>query len=270
MRFRLTPEGDEPADEAGFLTANDTELLFSGSPRPRWNHHRSHTSGSGMGTDWRHRPEPDVEPVVEIFQGARRSFEQRGCSLQLDPGSESRPMRPASGRIPAGFPTGSRTCSGSGPTAWFQKPGRRGHKLGVIASSDHVSTHISYAMVYTRDASRKGLLEAIRRRHTYGATDNIILEVRMGEHFMGDEFSTGTALPVVVKAQGTAPIERVDLLKDGRVIQSVQPGKATGEWQFPDPNFDLKPHYYYVRLLQEDGMIAWSSPFFVNYPPSGR
>ena len=147
---------------------------------------------------------------------------------------------------------------------------KRGHKLGVIASSDHVSTHISYAMVYSPDASRKGLLEAIRKRHTYGATDNIILEVRMGAHFMGDEFSTDAALPVVVKAQGTAPIERIDLLKDGQVIHSVQPATATGEWEFPDTDFDLKPHFYYVRLLQEDGMIAWSSPFFVNYPPTPR
>ena len=39
------------------------------------------------------------------------------------------------------------------------------------------------------DASRQGILDAIRKRHTYGATDNIILDVRMGEHFMGDDFA---------------------------------------------------------------------------------
>ena len=45
----------------------------------------------------------------------------------------------------------------------------KGYKLGVIASSDHSSTHISYAMVYADDASRQGILDAIRQRHTYGA-----------------------------------------------------------------------------------------------------
>ena len=64
----------------------------------------------------------------------------------------------------------------------------KGYKLGMIASSDHCSTHISYALVYTGDPTRQGILDAIRKRHTYGATDNIILDVRMGEHFMGDEF----------------------------------------------------------------------------------
>ena len=44
-------------------------------------------------------------------------------------------------------------------------------------------------MVYTADRTRQGILDAIRKRHTYGATDNIILDVRMGEHFMGDEFA---------------------------------------------------------------------------------
>ena len=266
--FPLTPEGDEPADEAGFLVANDTELLFE-EVRARGGITIAHTSGSGMGTDWHHRPEPDVEPVVEIFQGARRSFEQVGApysSTQAQVETDAARVRPDTGRISDWIQNLFRIR----PDGMVSEAWKRGHKLGVIASSDHVSTHISYAMVYSQDASRKGLLEAIRKRHTYGATDNIILEVGMGEHFMGDEFSTEVALPVVVKVQGTAPIERVDLLKDGQVIHSVQPGTAAGEWEFPDNRFDLKPHFYYVRLLQEDGMMAWSSPFFVNYPPTRR
>ena len=266
--FPLTSEGDEPADEAGFLAANDTEILFQ-EVRARSGIIIVHTPGSGMGTDWRHRPAPDVEPVVEIFQGARRSFEHVGAPYswtQAQVEADAARVRPDTGRISDWIRNLFRIrADGMVSEAW-----KRGHKLGVIASSDHVSTHISYAMVYTRDASRKGLLEAIRKRHTYGATDNIVLEARMGEHFMGDEFQTEAALPVVVEARGTALIKRVDLLKDGEVIHSVEPGIAAGEWEFPNTRFDLKPHFYYVRLLQEDGMIAWSSPFFVNYPPARR
>ena len=69
----------------------------------------------------------------------------------------------------------------------------KGYKLGIITSSDHGSTHISYAMVYTDDPTRQGILNAIRKRHTYGAMDNIILDVRMGDHFMGDEFQFSKA-----------------------------------------------------------------------------
>ena len=39
-----------------------------------------HTSGTTMGTDWRDN-DPTVEPVVEIFQGARTSYEQVGAPL---------------------------------------------------------------------------------------------------------------------------------------------------------------------------------------------
>ncbi len=34
----------------------------------------SHTSGTGMGTDWRDN-DPQLEPVVEIYQGDRQNYE---------------------------------------------------------------------------------------------------------------------------------------------------------------------------------------------------
>lgn len=141
----------------------------------------------------------------------------------------------------------------------------KGYKLGVIASSDHFSTHISYALVYTDDPTRKGILDAIRKRHTYGATDNIILEVRMGEHFMGDEFALKRPEPIRVKARGTRAIVRVELLKDSKVIYSTEPKQKDVSFQFNDTGDISQRHYYYVRLQQDDRMTAWSSPLFVNY-----
>ena len=83
--------------------------------------------------------------------------------------------------------------AGYQPEGMVSNAWAKGYKLGIIASSDHGSTHISYAMVYTDDPTRQGILDAIRKRHTYGAMDNIILDVRMGEHFMGDEFPLSKA-----------------------------------------------------------------------------
>ena len=37
----------------------------------------SHTSATGMGTDWRDN-DPKVEPIVEIYQGHRNSYEHLG------------------------------------------------------------------------------------------------------------------------------------------------------------------------------------------------
>jgi hypothetical protein len=141
----------------------------------------------------------------------------------------------------------------------------KGSKLGVIASSDHFCTHISYACVYPDDPTRKGILKAIRRRHVYGATDNIILEVRMGDHFMGDEFPLKRAAPIQIKALVARPIVRVELIKDSKVIYATVPKQRDVTFQFLDSGDVLHRHYYYVRLQQDDRMTAWPSPLFVNY-----
>ena len=43
----------------------------------------------------------------------------------------------------------------------------KGYRLGFEASSDHISTHISYCNVYVKDLTREGILEALKSRHIY-------------------------------------------------------------------------------------------------------
>ena len=244
--FPLNPEGDEPADESGDLVENDTELLYE-EVRSSNGLIIPHTSGHSMfGTDWRAN-DPELEPVVEIFQGCRTSYEQEGAPYVATEADEA------------------RIWSRHKPIGMVANAWAKGYKLGIIASSDHFSTHISYAMVYTQDSSRQGILDAIRKRHTYGATDNIILEVRMGASFMGDEVRLEQFEPVRVIARGTGEISRVDIIKDSQVVYSVEPGQQNIDFKYNDMDFDQGRHYYYVRLQQQDGMIAWSSPLFVNY-----
>jgi len=255
--FPLTSEGDEPADaEGGLLVSNDIRLLHE-EVGARHGITIPHTTGNGMGTDWRD-PDPEVEPVVEIFQGLRRSYEQAGapyCITEQEAQDAARSIPPWPEVVDTERPEGMVV------NAW-----KKGYRLGVIASSDHISTHVSYAMAFTDDPTSEGILNAFRKRHTYGATDNILLEVQMGEHFMGDLVSSSGPLPPIrVKARGTADISKMDVLKDGKVIRSVEPNQQEVSLNYQDPNTDSGRHYYYVRLLQKDGMIAWSSPLFVNW-----
>jgi hypothetical protein len=243
----LGAEGDEPGSGSPDLVKNDAALLYE-EIRAHNGLAIRHTSATNQGGPWNDN-DPDLEPVVEIFQGARTSSEQPGGPLVTDPAKDTEQMN-LIGYRPEGMMS----------VAWA-----KGYKLGVIASSDHFSTHISYAMVYTSDPTRKGILDAIRKRHTYGATDNIILEVRMGDHFMGDEFQLKRSQPIRVKARGTRPIVRVEVLKDSKVIYSTEPKQRDASFQFADSGDVAQRHYYYVRLQQDDRMTAWSSPFFVNY-----
>jgi hypothetical protein len=254
--YPLTSEGDEPADECGLLVENDIHLLHE-EVGARHGITIPHTTGTGMGTDWRDH-DPEVEPVVEIFQGLRKCYEQAGAPYCL---TEQEAQEAA--RVVPGWPSvvGTERPEGMVINAWA-----KGYRLGVIASSDHVSTHISYALAYTDDPTREGILEAFRKRHTYGATDNILLEVRMGENFMGDVLSSSGPLPPLrVKARGTAVISKVDILKDGKVIHSAEPNQQEVSLEYQDDSADGGRHYYYVRLMQKDGMMAWSSPLFINY-----
>jgi hypothetical protein len=139
--------------------------------------------------------------------------------------------------------------------------------LGTIASSDHYSTHYSYALVYTSSFTREGILDAIRRRHTYGATDNIILDVQMGDHFMGDRFRLAKALPIRVHVRGTAAVDKIHIIRNGGVIYTHRPGAQEADFQFTDTDFGGagSSHYYYVRVEQTDGQVAWGSPMWVDY-----
>lgn len=95
--------------------------------------------------------------------------------------------------------------------------------------------------------------------------DNIILDVRMGRHFMGDEFALAKAQPIRVKARGTRPVAKVDVIKDSKVVYSTAPKQQNVQFEFTDQESAGGRHYYYVRVQQEDDKLAWSSPLFVNY-----
>lgn len=154
---------------------------------------------------------------------------------------------------------------GTHPAGYTSNAWTKGYKLGVIASSDHFSTHISYAMVYAADSSRQGILDAIRKRHTYGAMDNIVMEVRMGSHFMGDEFTLRKAEPLRVLVRGTRKIAKVVVIEDGKVVYSVDPARQNVQFKFRDSGSVKGRHSYFVRAQQDDDMLAWSSPMFVDY-----
>ena len=239
--------GDEPGIGTGALVENDTKLLYE-EIRRRNAIAISHTSGTRMGTDWRDN-DPELEPVVEIFQGARTNYEALDAPHVAEP-SKDGPHVARAGYQPEGMVK----------NAW-----QKGYKLGIITSSDHNSTHISYAMVYTPDTSPKGILDAIRKRHTYGAMDNIILDVRMGNAFMGDEVRATKPRPIRIKVRGTKKIASVVVLRDSEVVYSTSPNQQNVELQYTDRGDWNGRHYLYVRVEQEDGMLAWSSPFFLNY-----
>ena len=55
------------------------------------------------------------------------------------------------------------------------------------------------------------------------------------------------------------------MIKDNQAVYTAEPKRQDVHFEFTDRAAVGARHFYYVRLMQEDGMIAWSSPFFINY-----
>ncbi len=227
----------------------------------------SHTSGTNMGTDWRDN-DPLVEPVVEIYQGDRQSYERPGA-----PRSNS----------------ADYSIGGWRPYGFVSLALMKGYRLGFQSSSDHISTHMSYCNVWVEEPTREQILEGLRKRHVYGSTDNIIADVRCGDHFMGDEFETDKPPTLHVKLIGTAPFEEVVIVKDNQYVYSIKPNKRVVEFTWTDNQAEPgKTSYYYVRGKQvgtvtektvrspdgrrvkvqlDSGELVWVSPMWITYRP---
>lgn len=211
-----------------------------------------HTSATGMGTDWRDN-DPKVEPLVEIYQGDRNSYEMEDAPRAgHDPKSGKKPVN----------------LGGWRPKGYINLALAKGYRLGFESSSDHWSTHISFCVALAEKHDRAGILAALKQRHSYGATDNIILDVRCGDRIMGDEFKMKEAPVLNVHVVGTAGLQGIDVIKDGEVAEVLRPEKpgdseCKDKWKDPKPQAGV--HYYYVRVRQKDGQLAWSSPMWIDY-----
>ena len=204
----------------------------------------SHTSGTNMGTDWRDN-DPLREPVVEIYQGERQNYEMPGA-----PRTNS----------------AEDSIGGWRPKGFVSLALEKGYKMSFQASSDHISTHMSYCNILATDYTRAALLEGFKKRHVYGSTDNIVADFRAGNHIMGDAFSSDTAPEMHVKLRGTGPFAKVVVVKDNAYVYTSEPKTAAVEFTWKDNAPAAgKTSYYYVRGEQADGNVVWVSPMWVTY-----
>ncbi len=74
---------------------------------------------------------------------------------------------------------------------------------------------------------------------------------------------------------GTSPIKEIEFIRNGKTFHTIQPKSAHHEFAIDDMEL-LSKHvlsstnerppfvYYYLRAIQEDGHIAWSSPIWID------
>ena len=166
-----------------------------------------HTSATGAGSDWTDS-DPEVEPLVEIYQGYRTNYEHEGA-----------PRSTSVGARPAGFVW----------NAWT-----KGLKLGLQSSSDHVSTHTSYGMIWVDAVQPEAVIEGIRNRRAYAATDNILVDFRVNGALMGAAIRGNGKAKIEAKIVGTAPIRKAELIRNNEYIHTQQGGDTAMEFSYVD------------------------------------
>jgi len=228
-----SPDQRAPAPDTNMLYAY--LHFFNGITAP-------HTVATDQGTDWRNN-DPQVEPFVEIYQGDRQDYEMPGAPRANTP---------------------SDSLAGYRAEGYVSTALGLGYQLGFEASSDHISTHISFTNIWVTAPTRAGIMDALRKRRMYGSTDNILADFRSGTQFMGEAFSSSSPPVFTVRLWGTQPFQSVVVVKDNNIVFSTSGDRVLSfSWQDPTATKG-KTSYYYVRGVQTDGQIVWVSPMFVT------
>jgi hypothetical protein len=210
-----------------------------------------HSLATDQGSDYRDN-DPEVEPLVEIYQGYHANYEYEGA-----PRAESDDYHVT-------------THGPYRPAGFYWNALAKGLKLGMESSSDHIATHTSYTMIYTPSVARPDIVESMRKRHAYGATDNIVLDFRARdreghEWMMGDALAAAAPPVLHVKVMGTGPLDAVEIIKDGKFVYKAAPASKDAEFDFTETASGAGESWYYVRVMQKDRNMAWSSPIWVKW-----
>ena len=250
-RHVLYFEEDAPIYSAvDFATDRPDELweALRGRPALTFAHH---SAGEPVATNWFFQPDPELEPLTEITS-------IHGMSEAADA-----PL-PIYGAIEGNY---------------VRDVLIRGARLGFIGSGDSHDGHpglaglaaadqSGLAGIFTATLDRPGLLDAMRARHTF-ATNGIrpwlsvsIDEARMGESMPSREDEQATHR-LHIRYEATAPIVGVDLIRTGRIANLEGNGALSLDLERIIPH--LAPgEFHYVRIIQEGGGVAWSSPIFID------
>jgi len=147
--------------------------------------------------------------------------------------------------------------------------------------SDQVQYTPGLTGVICEKHTRDSILDAIYRRSCYATTGaRIIVGFYIAGHPMGTELTTTLKPGLAVNRHisgyvaGTTKLKQVEIIRNGDVIHTISPTEYHIDYYYDDmENLDKvmlkEPNnksfvFYYLKVTQEDGHIAWSSPIWVD------
>jgi hypothetical protein len=237
------------------------------------------TMGKGFDYDFKNY-DPDFERVVEIYNswGSSECTSKEGNELPIYSKSKQGVNEHAEGSIQKalqnncrfGFVAGG--LDDRGIYAGFYEGEQEQYSPGLTA-------------IIAAEHTRASLADALYNRSCYATTgEKIILGVSIAGATMGSELNTGTKHGLRVNRHisghvaGTANLKTVEIIRNGKVIKTFEPNDYSLSFTYDDlsplekvvitPKDKKAPFvYYYIRVVQEDGHTAWSSPIWIDLVP---
>ncbi len=209
-----------------------------------------HSAGGPIATNWDIPPDPEFEPITEVMSVHGSSEARDSPALIYSP-------------LPGNFVRDALD---------------RGYRFGFVGSGDShdghpglvhlASPHGGLAAILSEENTRDAVLEALRQRRCYATSGpRILLRTALDGHRMGSTIAAPSGDEpafLYVHVTGTAPINAVQVIRSGAIAQTID---CEGAWQY-SVGLDLPElsagEYVYVRVVQADRGLAWSSPFFVE------
>ena len=219
---------------------------------------------------------PEFERVAEIYN----AWGSSECTTKE---GNPRPIQGGKNGI-------SETSEGS-----LQKALNNGCRFGFVAggyddrgpySSLYEADQSQYTpgltAILAKEQNRASLFEALQARSCYATTgERMILGIHIAGFGMGSELDTKSRPGLEYNRHitgyciGTAPISEAVLIRNGKEFRTLPLKDGIVEFEIDDtdllsqialePKEDRSPFaYYYLRVTQEDGHIAWSSPIWID------
>ena len=121
--------------------------------------------------------------------------------------------------------------------------------------------------VWARRKTREGLWSSLWGRRTIATTGaRIILDVDIDNQPIGEWMQTPRApQQLQVRVHGTAPIACVVVVRNNQDWHVVENPGWDCTFTLEDLPLPEGTDWYYTRVVQQDGNVAWSSPIWVHF-----
>jgi len=246
------PEGGGPVLSRNEFGPGDSARLLERARRLKAIVVPHHVGWTGADLD---RHDPDVQRLWEICS-CHGAYEHEGMKpigyrKELVPGQFIRNALDAGLRF--GFSGGS---DGHGLN-WHHGVSRKkdSHRTGLTA-------------VFASELTRPAVLEALRSRRCYATSGaKIVLWFHIDERPMGEELITSMPVEAMIRVEASAPIREAVLISNNGVAIRIPFKKESIDTRLAiDPPAAGEWKYYYLRVIQEDDEVAWSSPIWLDSP----